>query len=68
MKQGNEPSLEEIDDYNNNESKEKRKTVYWIIAGLIVAGIIYSVLGGDYGVPDDYVGSAENPGIDTSRR
>ena len=27
MKMGNEPSLETIDDYNNNESPKKRKTI-----------------------------------------
>jgi len=40
MKIENEPSLETIDDYNDNESIEKKKTIYMIIFGLLVFGII----------------------------
>ncbi len=40
MKLQDEPTLETIDDYNNNESPEKRKTIYMIIFGLLVFGII----------------------------
>lgn len=37
-----EPTLHAIEDYNGNESLEKRKTVNLIIAGLFLAGVIYA--------------------------
>jgi len=40
MKIEDEPSLDTIDDYNNNETPEKRKTIYMIIFGLLIFGII----------------------------
>ncbi|MBD3793411.1 MAG: hypothetical protein IE889_04530 [Campylobacterales bacterium] len=63
-----EPSLNQIDDYNNNESPEKRRTVWMVIIGLIVVGIVYSVIKANFAVPDDYVGTPEAPGIDTAKR
>ena len=64
-----EPSLDKIDDYNNNESPEKRRTVYLVIAGLIIVGIIYATIKANYmTLPDDYVGTPDAPGIDTSKR
>ncbi|MCH9741451.1 MAG: hypothetical protein K0U38_11530 [Epsilonproteobacteria bacterium] len=63
-----EPSLNQIDDYNNNESKEKRNTVRLVIIGLIVLGTIYAVIKYNNTTPSDYVGTAENPGIDTTKR
>ena len=62
-----EPSLEKIDDYNNNESPEKRRTVYLVIAGIIVVGIIYAVIKANFATPDDYIGTPENPGVNTSK-
>ena len=45
MKLIDEPTNEQIDDYNNNESPEKRKTVRIIIATLILVGVVsYMVL------------------------
>lgn len=41
-----EPSLNSIDDYLGTESKEKRRNVYLIMAGLIivsVGGYIYRI-------------------------
>jgi len=40
----NEPRLEEIEDYNNQESDEKRRTIYLVILGLVAVGIIYSLV------------------------
>lgn len=37
-----EPTLHAIDDYNNTESKEKRKIVNSVIAGLFIAGLVYA--------------------------
>jgi hypothetical protein len=40
MKLTNEPNMNEIDDYNNNESPEKRRTINLIMGTLIFIGII----------------------------
>lgn len=58
-----EPSLDQIDDYNNNESKEKRTTVRLIVLSLLIIGAIYGVVKYNYNNVDDYVGTKEQPGI-----
>ncbi|BFU77996.1 hypothetical protein ALC152_12110 [Arcobacter sp. 15-2] len=58
-----EPSLDQIDDYNNNESKEKRTTVRLIVVSLLIIGAIYGVVKYNYNSVDDYVGTKEQPGI-----
>lgn len=40
----NEPSLDKIDDYNGNESKQKRNTVRLIVILLLVLGAIFAYL------------------------
>jgi hypothetical protein len=62
-----EPSLEQIDDYNGNESAEKRSTVNKIIIGLLLVGVVYAGIKYVYSTPSDYVGTPENPGINTAR-
>lgn len=62
----NEPSLEKIDDYNNQESDEKRRTVLLVIAICILVGMIYAGFRVMYSVPSDYVGTPEHPGINTA--
>lgn len=59
----NEPSLDKIDDYNNNESKEKRNTVRLVIISLLAIGLIYGITKYYYSDVDDYVGTKEQPGI-----
>lgn len=39
-----EPSLEKIDDYNGNESKQKRNTVRLIVIVLLIIGAIFTYL------------------------
>ncbi|NEW60393.1 hypothetical protein GSY74_03785 [Sulfurovum sp. bin170] len=68
MKLEGEPSLEQIDDYDNNESPQKRRTVRLVVLGLIIMGIAYAFIEYSYSTPSDYVGTPENPGIDTSKR
>lgn len=63
MKLDNEPTLNTIDDYHNNETPEKRKTVYLIIGGLIVFAIILGVVKAMNNSVSDYIGTSENPGI-----
>jgi hypothetical protein len=63
----NEPSLSQIDDYNGNESKEKRGTVNKVIILCLAIGAILVALKLAYNNPGDYVGTPENPGINTAR-
>ena len=39
-----EPSLEKIDDYNGNESKQKRNTVRLVVILLLVFGAVLTYL------------------------
>ena len=39
-----EPSLEKIDDYNGNESKQKRNTVRLIVILLLIFGAVLAYL------------------------
>jgi len=68
MKLEGEPSLEQIDDYDNNETPEKRRTVRLVIIGILVIGVIYALVKYNFSTPNDYVGTPENPGINTSKR
>ncbi len=63
-----EPTLGQIDDYNGNETPEKRRLVWGIIIGLLIIGVIYSAVKYNFSTLSDYVGTAENPGITTDRR
>jgi len=63
MKLTGEPSLDQIDDYNNNETPEKRRTVRLIIIGLLLFSGIYGYLKFANSSISDYVGTQENPGI-----
>ncbi|CAA6806636.1 MAG: Unknown protein [uncultured Sulfurovum sp.] len=40
MKLTDEPTMDTIDDYNNNETPEKRRTIYLIMGALIFVGIV----------------------------
>jgi len=61
-----EPTLDQIDDYNNNESPQKRRTVRLVVLFLLVVGIAYSVAKYNYSTEDDYIGSENKPGINIS--
>ncbi len=63
-----EPSLEQIDDYNNNETPEKRRTVRLVVIGILVVGAIYALFKYNFSTPSDYIGTPENPGINTAKR
>ncbi len=62
----NEPSLEKIDDYNGNESKEKKNTVIKVIIFCLAVGALFTYLR-TTSVPDDYVGTEDKPGISTTK-
>ena len=40
MKLTGEPTNEQIDDYNDKETPEKRRTIYLIIGALVLVGIV----------------------------
>ncbi len=64
MKLENEPTLESIDDYNNQESPQKRNTIRLIVVGLLaVSALFYAILKPYDTMPEDYIGTPENPGI-----
>ena len=68
MKLEGEPSLHQIDDYNNNETPEKRKTVRLVVIGILIVGAFYAFAKYNYSTPSDYIGTPENPGINTAKR
>jgi hypothetical protein len=63
----NEPSNEKIEDYNGKESKEKRNIVKLVVIFCLVVGAIFAYLK-TTSVPDDYIGTQEQPGINTSKK
>ena len=63
----NEPTLEEIEDYNDNESPQKRKTVKIVILVCLLVGAIFATIKYNYNSNDDYVGTPEKPGINTTK-
>lgn len=62
-----EPSLDQIDDYNNHETPEKKRTVRLVVIGILIVGIIYAFFKYTYSMPSDYIGTPENPGINTAK-
>lgn len=63
----NEPKLDDIEDYNDNESPQKRKTVQLVILFLIVISIVYGFIKFNYNSVDEYIGTTDKPGINTSK-
>lgn len=62
-----EPSLDQIDDYNNKESKEKRRTVIAVVVLCLIIGAFFAYLKTSYGEVEEYVGTEQNPGINTTK-
>ncbi len=53
MNNNMEPTLEAIEDYNGNESKEKRMTVWIVILSGLLIGAIYSIIAANSSVSDE---------------
>jgi len=49
----NEPSLESIEDFNGNEAKEKRLTVWIVILSGLLVGALYGLVASSAGTVDD---------------
>ena len=62
-----ELSLDKIEDYNGNESKEKRNTVRLVVIGILLVGAVFACLKYNSSF-DDYVGTAEAPGITANKK
>jgi len=62
-----EPSLEKIDDYNGNESKQKRNIVRLVVIFCLVVGGTFAYLKST-STSTDYVGTPEQPGISTTKK
>ena len=62
-----EPSLDEIDDFDGKESKEKRNTIRLVIVLILIVGGVYAYFKAQNSNVDDYVGTQEKPGITTSK-
>jgi hypothetical protein len=53
-----EPSLEKIDDYNGNESKQKRNTVRFVIIFCLIVGGVFAYLKNN-STSNDYLGTQD---------
>jgi hypothetical protein len=62
-----EPSLEKIDDYNGNESKQKRNTIRLVVILLLIVGGIFAYLKST-SIPTDYVGTQEQSNVDSNKK
>jgi hypothetical protein len=67
MKLEGEPTMSQIDDYNGQETPEKKRLVRNIIIGLLVVSAIYGIVKFSFSTPSDYIGTSEHPGINTAR-
>lgn len=63
----NEPSLDQLDDYEGKESPEKRRLIYLVILGILIVGAIYTAFKYNFSQVDDYVGTEQKPGINTTK-
>ncbi len=43
MREDNEPSLEKLDDYRGNESKEKRRTIWLVVLLALAVGAVFAL-------------------------
>ena len=48
-----EPMLDTIEDYNDQESKEKRMTVWIVILSGLIVGVVYGIINANSSVSDD---------------
>ena len=61
-----EPSLDKIEHYNGNESKQKRNTVRLVVIFCLIVGGIFAYLKST-STSADYVGTQEQSGINATK-
>jgi hypothetical protein len=66
MKLVNEPTMYTIDDYNNQESTQKRKNIRLIIVGLVLMAGLLSYIKMTHETVSDYIGTSDSPGINVT--
>jgi hypothetical protein len=66
MKLTNEPTMDYIDDYNNQESTQKRKTIRLVILGLVLFAGVLSYIKMTHETVSDYIGTPDSPGINVT--
>lgn len=62
-----EPSLEDIDDFKGTETAEKRNTVRLVVLFILIVGAVFTYFKYENTDVKDYVGTIQNPGIDTTK-
>jgi len=55
--------MDYIDDYNNQESIQKRKTIRLVILGLVLFAGVFSYIKMTHETVSDYIGTPDSPGI-----
>ncbi len=68
MKLTDEPTMDKIDDYNNNETPEKRRTIRLIIGGLVLMAVVSAFIKYQFNTVSDYIGTESSPGIELNHK
>ncbi len=55
-----EPSLEQLDDFDGNESTQKRQTILKVIAFILFVGSLYAIARYQFNTVDDEIKGASN--------
>ena len=55
----NEPTLQNIEDYNGQESNEKRLTIWIVILTGLLLGSVYGIISANSSVSDSLVGKEQ---------
>jgi len=64
MKLIDEPVIQDIEDYNNQESPQKRRNIRLIVLGLVLFSGLMTYIKLTNDTVSDYIGTIENPGIE----
>ena len=61
--ENHEPSLNDIDDYTNKESKDKRRTVLYVVGICLLIGAVFALSRGYFNHVDDELTTKHETGI-----
>ncbi len=59
----NEPTLEGIEDFDNNESQETRSIIKMVVIGLLIIGAIYTASKLYFSTVSDAIDTTGNPAV-----